>query len=133
MTAAELLIPRFEIIAGYPNSIYAIGDLVEEHVPDKFHYISDGNHQYASSQTLEKYPHLFRKLNWWEHRKEEDMPKKLISMSSKDDPNFDIEKEEVYEILKWDMVSQIGFVNIEKRLVCDLCVFNPEYGYFPVD
>jgi len=62
MTAKELMQPRFEVIAEYPNCIFKKGDILE---------------RIAEVEELEKYPHLFRKLNWWEFRKIEDMPKKL--------------------------------------------------------
>jgi len=126
MTAKELMSPRFEVIADYPNSLYGIGDLVEEHDLDKFHYVNDGNYQYASSQTLEKYPHLFKKLNWWEKRKKEDMPKKLICKAIKDD-------KEIIEIEEWDMEIMVGWRNKAKRECASLYSFNPEYGYFPID
>jgi len=114
MKAQELLKPRFEIIADFPNNYLGkIGDILEEKGLSKFWKISD-------------YPHLFRKLNWWELRKKEDMPKKLICKAIKDD-------NEIMEILDWDMKNLFGWTDIENRKGCGLLSFNPEYGYFPVD
>jgi hypothetical protein len=51
---------------------------------------------------------------------------KLICKVIKDDT-------EIMEIVRWDMVRLIGFTNFSRRNVCDLRLFIPEYGYFPVD
>lgn len=126
MKAKELMNPRFEVIADYPSSLYGIGDLIEEHEPDKFHYQNCGDYQYASSQTLEKYPHLFKKLNWWEKRNKEDMPKKLICKAIPNDT-------EIIEIEEWDMDILVGWRNKKERTCASLYSFNPKYGYFPVD
>lgn len=126
MTAQELLKPRFEIIADYPGLSYNIGRIIEP--------IKEGSSIYdcfeaPASETIqfpEKYPHLFRKLNWWEKRGIEDMPKKLICKAIPGD-------NEILEIEEWDMENLFGFTNKEKREGCGLTSFKPEYGYFPID
>lgn len=110
MTAQELMKPRFEVIGDYPGNDISVGEVFES------------NSDWPESYLL-KYPHLFRKLNWWEHRKEEDMPKKVKT------PDYD----NVYEIVKWDMNMMFGFTDEKAREGCDLNLFKPEYGYFPVD
>ena len=127
MKAEKLLAPRFEVIANYPMQNKEIGDIFETY-ENGINYIVN-----SEKFDVREYPHLFKRLNWWEHRKKEDMPKKLKSMAFKDDPNFDIEKEKIYEILDWDMNGMMGFLNIENRQVCDLEIFPPEYSYLPVD
>jgi len=127
MTAKELLKPRFEVIADYPCSILDIGEVFMTYETGMV-YATENDKISALD-----YPHLFRKIDWWEHRKEEDMPKKLKSLASKDNVDFDLEKEEVFHIIEWDMNGMMGFLNIEKREVCDLEIFSPEYGYIPVD
>jgi hypothetical protein len=124
MTTEELLKTRFEVIADYPSSLYAIGDEVEEHEIDKFHYQNCGDNQYASAQTLSKYPHLFKKLNWWEKRTANEMPKKVMSLAD--------DKGDIYEIEEWDMKRLIGWIDKKERICCSLLSFNPEYGYVPV-
>lgn len=114
MTAEELMSPRFKVITDYPGNDYSkIGDIFE---PD-----SDFQEEY-----ILRFPHLFQKLNWWEHRKVEDMPKKLISRVTPDN-------NDVFEIEEWDMKNMIGWVNKKERECCDLCIWTAEYGYFPVD
>lgn len=121
MNAQELLIPRFEVIADFPNSNLEIKSILS------FDGIVYGmNEPQKFIRNPEKYPHLFRKLNWWEHRKVEDMPKKLICKAIKDDT-------EIMEILEWDMKILFGWTDIENRKGCGLTSFNPEYGYFPAE
>ena len=130
MKAKELLKPRFEVVGDFPDNHYGkIGTVLDRNWSK---YPNDDETE-TPIWSISDFPHLFRKLNWWENRKKEDMPKRLRSMASKDEPNFDIEKEEIYEILDWDMNGMMGFLNIEKRQVCDLEIFAPEYGYLPVD
>lgn len=135
MNAKQLLLPRFEVIADYPKSTfenYKIRDVLElkEITSDKIFHNSDeiwvGN--FFKQDDLEKFPHLFKRLNWWERRKEEDMPKKLMSLMDKDKEN-----PEIYDIVKWDMINMLGFIDLETRSVCDLLIFNPEYSYIPID
>jgi hypothetical protein len=60
MTVEELLMPRYKVIADYPgmDDSYEIGEVLKP----------------AYTGIVDAYPHLFRKLNWWEERKVEDMP-----------------------------------------------------------
>ena len=126
MTAEQLLLPRFEVIADFPKSSYNIGRIITPIKEGSSYFYSL---EAPSSELIgfpEKYPHLFKKLNWWEHRKKEDMPKRLICKAIKDDT-------EIMEILDWDMELLFGWTDIENRKGCGLRSFNPEYGYFPVD
>ena len=128
MTAKQLLLPRFEVIADYPNSIYNIGDVLElkEITNSKIFHNNEnflvGN--FFNQEELEKYPHLFKKLQWYEKRKEEEMPKKVI---------FNENPLEEYLIEKWDMIHLFGYIDIKQRSGCDLTIFNTGYGYLPVD
>jgi hypothetical protein len=126
MEAKELLKPRFEIIADYPTLSYNVGRIIEPIKEDSNYYDCVD----APSSNIicypQKYPHLFKKLNWWEHRKIEDMPKRLICKAIPNDT-------EIMEIQEWDMDIMVGWTNKEKRQCCSLHSFNPEYGYFPID
>lgn len=129
MKAEELMKPRYEVIADYPFNPYQIGDKVENiSNTSVFLYarINDTDHLSSDIDFFDKYPHLFRKLNWWENRKAEDMPKRLICKAIPGDT-------EIIEIEEWDIDQLIGWRNKKERTVCDLRCFNPEYGYFPVD
>ena len=76
MTVEELLMPRYKVIADYPHNPYKVGDLLEEFTNTAFKLTVtyNGNsmdetqaNTYPAS-AIEKMPHLFRKLNWWEER-----------------------------------------------------------------
>lgn len=56
----NLLIPRYEVINDYPKSRYEIGHII---VVD------------WTTDEYDNFPHIYRKLNWYEKRTEDDMPK----------------------------------------------------------
>lgn len=75
MTPEQLLRPRYLVIAeDTSNHNWKIRDI----------YSIDGNNAYNETQGFgiapfpapffDKYPHLFRRLEWWEMRDEKDMP-----------------------------------------------------------
>jgi len=63
----RMLLPRFEVIADYPNSNWSIGEI-----------ITDAG-EFSTKHIYRKYPHLFRELDYWEKRTEEEMPKYVKS------------------------------------------------------
>jgi hypothetical protein len=88
----ELLVPRYKVIDLFPfNQYFSIGDIIEcEHLDDREHLAT--HERYAWLEPLKnssahnttfyesefnKYPHLFRRLEWWEERQPEEMPKYL--------------------------------------------------------
>jgi len=136
MRAEELLKPRFEVIADYPYNPHDIGAIIEARknnssihqttiaYTDEFgEKVNQMN--LCMPKSFEKYPHLFRKLNWWEYRKVEDMPKKVTLLNDKE--------KTIYNIEEWDMELLVGWIDKKTRVCCSLTTFNPEYGYIPVD
>jgi len=121
MTAEKLLQPRFEVIAGFPNSDFKVGDIEDR---DWCQY-PDSDETQKPLWKISDFPHLFKKLNWWEHRKAEDMPKKVMSLAD--------DKKDTYDIEEWDMEILVGWIDKKSRSCCSLTTFNPEYGYVPVD
>jgi len=71
MTVEELLAPRYKVIADYPGNLWDVGTLL----PSEYHAIKELSPNMIAF--YDKYPHLFRKLEWWEERKPEDMPEYL--------------------------------------------------------
>ena len=130
MNAKELMKPRYEVIANYPDcdkhKLY-LGAIVT------FEYFNKKTNQWYNDDGKTKiydayydiYPHLFRKLNWWEHRTAEEMPKKVMSLQG--------ENRDTYEIEEWDMDILVGWIDKKRRSCCSLLTFKPEYGYVPVD
>lgn len=119
MNAKELMKPRYEVIADYPSNLDPVGTILK--CPD---YDNDFTKEYWV-QSNDNYPHLFRKLNWWEYRTAEEMPKKVMSLQG--------ENRDTYEIEEWDMDILVGWIDKKRRSCCSLLTFKPEYGYVPVD
>ena len=65
MEVSELFKPRFRVIADYPNGRYKKNEIVS---PDKKGWLS-----WAGNPS--DYPAIFKKLEWWEERTNEDLPK----------------------------------------------------------
>ncbi len=75
MTPEELLLPRWKVIANFPESPYKIGYIII------YGYFRLNNSEYFR-RDLMMYPALFKKLDWWEDRKVEDMPTHIKSIKS---------------------------------------------------
>jgi hypothetical protein len=69
--------PRYEVIAEYPQGAWAIGTIL---VPDENGEMYSKKHGYSQSsiclflEDIDKYPHLFRKLKWWELIPKQSLP-----------------------------------------------------------
>ena len=127
MTAKELMIPRFEVIAEYPKCEFKTGEIlsrVKYATNDIYHTDENATVGGLDLLEIEKYTHLFRKLNWWENRKVEDMPKQIYCKAIPNDT-------EIVNIEEWNMDILVGWINKEERKCCSLLTFKPEYGYFP--
>ena len=128
MTAKELIQPRFEVIETYPKSKFKKGDILER-IPNATNDWYNADKSLINADILleeiEQYPHLFRKLNWWEKRTAEQMPKKVMSILDN--------KADTFEIQEWDMEILVGWIDKKERSCCSLLIFKPEYGYVPVD
>lgn len=86
----ELLKPRYEVIAESPNNPERIGDIFHQIYDDGIFHLINREHQSVGYHVmvLDNYPHLFRKLEWWEHRKPEEMPEYLKSVEISPDPHY---------------------------------------------
>jgi hypothetical protein len=82
----ELLKPRYRVVADYPGSKGDIGDILyqyefETSVTGMYTFVSNleiplQGYNIAPS-VIDKYPHLFQKLEWWQERTIEGMPEYL--------------------------------------------------------
>lgn len=70
----DLMIPRYKVIADYPGCFAIVGSVWDEDVI--INYLLQNDERY-----INKYPHLFKELYWWEERKPEDMPMYVKSKS----------------------------------------------------
>ncbi len=76
MKTTNLMQPRYEMIADYPNSYINVGCIItelQEHISIGRSISIEGK-VIISSVDFKKYPHLFRKLKWWENRDISEMP-----------------------------------------------------------
>jgi hypothetical protein len=78
MIVEELLTPRFKVIAGYPDSKTAVGEIFTlKFRPNNGNVYGIeilGTAGIWDQAYFERYPHLFKKLEWWEERELEQMP-----------------------------------------------------------
>lgn len=115
MTTEQLMQPRYKVIADYPGSEFAVGDIIiyQDESEEKF-FIGVTN----------QYPHLFKKLEWGKERKNDELPKyvsdRYVPKSS--------EWHKVYIVNLYDMV--------ENTIMLDNCVSSgkkpksvPDYGF----
>jgi len=128
MNAKELMQPRFEVIETYPKSKFKKGDILER-IPNATNDWYNADKSLINADILleeiEQYPHLFRKMNWWEKRTAEQMPKRVMSILD--------DKGDTFDIQEWDMEILVGWIDKKERSCCSLLTFKPEYGYVPVD
>lgn len=70
----ELLKPRYKVVADFPQGVFKfqVGEILEK---KGIHFT--GQAKSINENEIDKYPHLFKKLEWWEDRKESDMPEYL--------------------------------------------------------
>jgi hypothetical protein len=60
--------PRYKVLATYPGSpfsvkeVYSVGEILQE------------DFAFTLPREIDQYPHLFYKMQWWEERKDEDLP-----------------------------------------------------------
>lgn len=121
--AVSLMQPRYEVIGEAPLLTNKIGEVLACSHPSgqiECHFLFQGNVHVSP----DSYPLIFRKMNWWENRTAEEMPKKVKSLADN--------KGDVFEIEEWDMDILVGWINKKERSCCSLLTFKPEYGYVPV-
>lgn len=72
MTQEQLMKPRWKVIAAFPdNRNYEVGSILDR---DWCRYVNDEDESEGVVWRISDFPHLFKKLEWWEEREEKDMP-----------------------------------------------------------
>ena len=75
MTIEELIMPRYKVIADYPNNnYYDVGEIINLVVKSNGEYWNGEASYYLTEKEIQKYPHIFRRLKWFEDRDEDIMP-----------------------------------------------------------
>lgn len=112
MTKEELMQPRWKVIEGYPFSppIHAVGTIIEGSLAPE-----------GMEAWEDKYPHLFKKLEWHEERKTEDMPEYVFWSKSA--------KKEITPVERWENTKVFGMrfsiVNDKWRHIASECSIYP--------
>jgi hypothetical protein len=73
----QLLKPRYKVIGLWPNSGGTkVGDIIQIELDNTGFHFGGATHfgPVVSEEKLKSYPHLFKKLEWWEDRKPEEIP-----------------------------------------------------------
>jgi hypothetical protein len=97
MSIEELMKPRYKVVADYPNAFAIVGSVWHE--DERAHYV-----MHHEELDVEKYPHLFKKLQWWEERDIEDLPQYIKWTNSeghfvRHTPEWKYIKEDLYMML----------------------------------
>lgn len=93
MTPEELLKPRYKVIADYPDSIFVVGKVIELTIDNvnkvwSYHHFTEQCSELWDAEYFDEYPHLFKKLSWWEDRKPEDRPVYVKCIKTPDQLHF---------------------------------------------
>lgn len=91
-TVEELMQPRYIVIADYPGLDYKVGYVLNPHPIygfDIFPY-------------PEKYPHIFKPLNWYEERELKDMPEYVLFVESN--------RKEVHKVVEWGTTTVMNHI-----------------------
>lgn len=128
MTASELLKPRFEVIAEYPRCPFKKGTILKliSDLKLKDWYEDEEQTDMTKGIFIKPYPHLYKPLNWWEHRKVEDMPKKVVS-------NLEHNKGEIRFVESWELDKLLVFFDSKKRQYSCFMDWTIEQCYLPKD
>lgn len=78
MTAEQLLKPRYKVVIEFPMGKYSKGDIIEGKKA-VVHYGTDEGEN--DEYDLSSYPKIFRPLEWWEDRTENELPKYVKAKS----------------------------------------------------
>jgi hypothetical protein len=114
----KLLLPRYKVIADYPNTEFEIGEVIHSDQYGEFNVYTDtGKWRLAP----DAYPAIFRRLEWWEERSPDEMPGYVKA----DDG-------QVYKIKDWDNFSA-PYVFVDDDIHVGFikgCEYTPLYGGF---
>lgn len=91
--------PRYKVIADWPKSIYKVGTIINAGWRSEDLLYCDTN-----GPRMRDYPHLFRKLDWWEERQPEDMPEYLK----------DIADGELFKVREW-LTNEMAVIFLNKN------------------
>ena len=124
MTPEQLLQPRYlcesPTDSHYPYSPFKVGDIISlNQISGSGSNCCTINGVVYSDVALDKYPHLFRRLKWWEFRDEKDMPEYVKCNMSPDNFHF---PGYVYKI---QSLNGIWYSNIQMAIIFETNCYTP--------
>jgi len=111
MNTEELLKLRYKVIADYPGNILWVGITLTEELPDYFSFENNGKKHTTNKPNIDKYPHLFKKLESWEERKYDELPKFVKVITDKSSLN----KGDIEEVTQWTNKNGKWYLNVKSR------------------
>ncbi len=120
MTTEELLKPRYKVIADWPGSGNILGHVFVLNNNEAMMFTSQW--EAKDSRFFNHYPHLFRKLEWWEYRLPEDMPQ-YVKVQDSVRTVLKIERHSTGYFAASDG-SNNGFISDEKRFIVGRLDYN---------
>jgi len=97
----DLLRPRYKVIADYPDNEFEVGEILPDDVVSN------------EEDEILKYPHLFKKLEWWEERQISEMPE-YVKLPAWHDEN-ETEFLHVDGKNSWHHFNEAGYFGIKHR------------------
>ncbi len=92
MKAEELLIPRYKVIATWPECEFSRNEILIEFQEENNKEKSFAGETFNFHDHPAHWPHLFQELKWWEERKIQDLPPFVKIL----DEVFKVDKWEIY-------------------------------------
>jgi hypothetical protein len=122
LSPEELLAPRYKVIADYPDSIFDVGFILNYDAMNLTAFWEDGN----LFIDLDKYPNIFKPLEWYEDREIDEMPEYVKCIKT---PNQVTMPGDVIKVDKWfdHTIAKSGQEMYVMSTNCYLPATNSEY------
>lgn len=105
MTKQDLLKPRYLITADYPNSTFPVGEIIVEKSRLRNKWFETEKSFINRIVNPYKYPAIFKPLEWWEMRKEIDLPL-YLKVNTEKSSLFNGSVHKVREIGKYEYTKE---------------------------
>lgn len=86
MSTEELLKPRYKVTADYPDSLFKVGDILQQDFENANDWVipEKGLLTPCLQTNPANYPNIFRPIEWWEDRAVDDMPEYVKSVDGEE-------------------------------------------------
>lgn len=105
-TKEELFMPRFKVLSGYPGSHLKVGEIINW---------NHGRTSYDAPNEFEKYPKIFKKLDWYEEREAQEMPE-YVKINVEHMSHVGANLNDIFKVVKFDLRE--GWMNVYINVTC---------------